>query len=475
MTVDPVQEAEDKEVSESVEELEEILRREMPKYAGVYIAGSVQDVEANITVDTGATSTLLSTAIYNQIPDDRRPKLAKIGRRAPKTANGELIKCDGYGTFELSLGPLTLNKSMTVADIEDDVLLGADILLQDEHGPADLMLSEGHVKLRGKCIPVERVGVIHTSRRMYAADRYAIPVECDIVHDEHMDCPGDDVAVTDEYIHCPGDDVAVIDEYVHCPGDNEPITDVHCPRSDEVAVKARMVDLCDKPMSVKPNADKGYATEVIQPMPDEKQRTVEGYETEPCGKQEDMKSDEVVQTVSFHTENPSAAEGMMLQNTGTDDTVKSKMNECVLWLLMLLCPMIMPQADPYLQRSDKQKSVSMMCNDHPPRQEKPVRVKNQQTTVHRAVCHILTPFLKLGRGSKGARIQASSDRRTHEEADGDARPIPEWSATKTVPISCQYLNDGNVQGNPRMTRIMKNEVNFRKPYADEMESSSDVQ
>jgi hypothetical protein len=51
------------------------------------------------------------------------------------------------GIFTLELGPVKLTRKLLVADIEDDVLLGFDVLMGER------LLSKGVIQLQGHCIP----------------------------------------------------------------------------------------------------------------------------------------------------------------------------------------------------------------------------------------------------------------------------------------------------------------------------------
>ena len=66
---------------------------------------------------------------------------------------GWSLNFQGRGTFEIHLGPLRLEKELSVAEISDEVLLGADILQHDEDGPVDLILSRNLMICRGISIP----------------------------------------------------------------------------------------------------------------------------------------------------------------------------------------------------------------------------------------------------------------------------------------------------------------------------------
>ena len=50
---------------------------------------------------------------------------------------------------------VSIRKLVNIAEIEDEVLLGADILLMDDGGPVDILLSEGRMILRRVSVPIE--------------------------------------------------------------------------------------------------------------------------------------------------------------------------------------------------------------------------------------------------------------------------------------------------------------------------------
>ena len=53
------------------------------------------------------------------------------------------IKERGKGIFAIKLGPAELEVEAIVADIDDDGLLGVDILQNGKNGPSDSLLSRG--------------------------------------------------------------------------------------------------------------------------------------------------------------------------------------------------------------------------------------------------------------------------------------------------------------------------------------------
>ena len=109
-------------------------------------------VPVMFTVDTGASKTVISKGVYKAISEDRRPNLEKVSSLVG--AGGELINGAGKAEFSLSLGGFELEHKVIVADVEDDALLGYDILKGREKGPVDLLLSEGKMVFEGNEIPL---------------------------------------------------------------------------------------------------------------------------------------------------------------------------------------------------------------------------------------------------------------------------------------------------------------------------------
>lgn len=71
-------------------------------------------------------------------------------RTARWGAGGTPIEGSGKAKFELKLGQLDVIIEATVASIEDDALLGYDILNGEKLGPADILLSQKKVRLGGR-------------------------------------------------------------------------------------------------------------------------------------------------------------------------------------------------------------------------------------------------------------------------------------------------------------------------------------
>ena len=51
------------------------MRRGVPKVSGIYVKGHIENVDIVYTVDTGASATLVSTKVFEEICEKRKPHL----------------------------------------------------------------------------------------------------------------------------------------------------------------------------------------------------------------------------------------------------------------------------------------------------------------------------------------------------------------------------------------------------------------
>ena len=78
------------------DETEAGIRRQLPNISGIYLDGLINGVEATMTVDSGASETMVSKKIFQQIPEDERPELAQCGGQA-EGPSGERLGVLGRG------------------------------------------------------------------------------------------------------------------------------------------------------------------------------------------------------------------------------------------------------------------------------------------------------------------------------------------------------------------------------------------
>ena len=90
-----------------------------------------------------------------------------------------------YGKMKckLTLGDLTLDVDVIVAEIDDEGLLGIDVLQKHYTGPADILLSKGEIHLSGHKILCIQIGGQIKVRKVRAADHYMIQGKCEQIID----------------------------------------------------------------------------------------------------------------------------------------------------------------------------------------------------------------------------------------------------------------------------------------------------
>ena len=92
-----------------------------PNLDGIYVAGKVNGVDAEIVVDTGASVSLISADLFQQI-SKYKPITMKSSTRRLCTAEGRVIECEGEVELDLCLGDVHINQNFQVAKLYDDVL-----------------------------------------------------------------------------------------------------------------------------------------------------------------------------------------------------------------------------------------------------------------------------------------------------------------------------------------------------------------
>ena len=219
----------------------------------------MQGVQVTFTVDTGATTTILSNKIYKKIPEDQRPRIKKDTTNFHDLvgAGGNSLNFQGRGTFEIHLGPLRLEKELSVAEISDEVLLGADILQHDEDGPVDLILSQSLMICRGISIPVQQVGTRPKIRHARVADHYIIPGMSQMNVDVFVDPEDENCAAQNLVLVEPKPELA--EQYSVVVG--RTLLDM----SSHATGKVLIMNQFDWPVSLKQDTVVGYVEEIEDP------------------------------------------------------------------------------------------------------------------------------------------------------------------------------------------------------------------
>ena len=171
---------------------------------GIYIRGTAQGYPLLFTTDTGASKTIISSRVYESFKPEDRPKLVKSSKLVG--AGGVSIKVLGKGTFTLQLGPVSMQTEAIVAEIDEDGLLGVDVLQNGKGGPTDLLLSKGVLKVEGKEVPIIQVGMKNRVRKVTSADHFFIPAQSEAVIDVYVERQEyDDFSSRKEYLVSPSE------------------------------------------------------------------------------------------------------------------------------------------------------------------------------------------------------------------------------------------------------------------------------
>ncbi|XP_062602935.1 uncharacterized protein LOC134264683 [Saccostrea cucullata] len=125
----------------------------------------------HFTTDTGASTSILSHRVYKKLKDDKKPLL--IGNSQLRGAGGANIPVYGYGSFEIQIGEVRIEKQLLIAEIEDDALLGMDILM-DKESKAEIHLDRKIIKFYGHEIPCIS-NDDESKLTLRSADQYTIP------------------------------------------------------------------------------------------------------------------------------------------------------------------------------------------------------------------------------------------------------------------------------------------------------------
>ena len=155
-----------------LEELETCASRHQKRSERFYVEGTVMGIDVLFCLDTGTSSTILSSKIYQKILPDDRPPLSPALLHL--TTIGSARQCMGRAEFPIRMGNIELMVTLTIADITDDVLLGAD-LMHDEEQPFDLLLSEQCIRWKGVSIPLTIASSPSRTRHIYADYHHVIP------------------------------------------------------------------------------------------------------------------------------------------------------------------------------------------------------------------------------------------------------------------------------------------------------------
>ena len=132
--------------------LSEAVRRQLPEYRGVYTDEAVQGTKVTLTIDLGATDTIVSHHVYQGISEDKKPPVQMTGPTG--SADGASLNVYGKAVMEICMGPVCLKFPCIVSDILDKVSMSIHILLCDPSDPADIVSSDQKMLFQGQSIPL---------------------------------------------------------------------------------------------------------------------------------------------------------------------------------------------------------------------------------------------------------------------------------------------------------------------------------
>ncbi|KAH3808999.1 hypothetical protein DPMN_137361 [Dreissena polymorpha] len=135
--------------------------------------------------DTGATKTILSDRVYQQMDPSNRPMLS--GSTMLQGAWGTPIKVRGKGRFFITMGSVVMERKLVVADVTDDVILGCDVLFNGEKGHTDTWLSKNVILLNGVRIPCMSTGEVGELRKVVVTKDTCVPGKSEALVDVYIE------------------------------------------------------------------------------------------------------------------------------------------------------------------------------------------------------------------------------------------------------------------------------------------------
>ena len=127
----------------------ENARRIIPRRDGLYVDGVINGVNMLFNIDTGASCTVISDRLYSSIPEEEQPILTRCTETTG--ASGQSLSQQGSATFNIELGSgQKFSSEIMVAKIEDDGLLGHDLLRQ-------ILYSKNILRFMGASLPCIKI------------------------------------------------------------------------------------------------------------------------------------------------------------------------------------------------------------------------------------------------------------------------------------------------------------------------------
>lgn len=119
------------------------------------------------------------------LPEKRRPPLKPSSSLIG--ADGNPLREMGTAVFEVKLGTSCLNMKLVVAHIADQALLGLDILMMGDEGPAEIRLADRVLNWNAETIPFNCSGDLNRVRNVVAADDTVVPGCSELILDAYIE------------------------------------------------------------------------------------------------------------------------------------------------------------------------------------------------------------------------------------------------------------------------------------------------
>ncbi|XP_071176265.1 uncharacterized protein [Mytilus edulis] len=99
--------------------------------AGMFVELNIQGVPVKFVVDTGATLNIVSSKVYDLIPDLCRPHLSETKSQI-KSVCDKYLSLNGKGSFTLEFGKEKFISEAVVTDLQVDGILGLDFMKKNK-------------------------------------------------------------------------------------------------------------------------------------------------------------------------------------------------------------------------------------------------------------------------------------------------------------------------------------------------------
>ena len=87
----------------------------------------------------------------------------------------------------MEMRPVKLEIEAIVAEIEDEGLLGVDVLQNGNAGPSDLLMSKRVLKIDKQEVPIIQIGITNRIRKVTAADHFVIPAQSECIIEVYVE------------------------------------------------------------------------------------------------------------------------------------------------------------------------------------------------------------------------------------------------------------------------------------------------